>query len=416
MAGVLTPELHSAGLELPERAAVIRAALPEDRAEAWRLQREAFQLSGDAPPAHPGTNDELRVLTDGHRLRSCLTLIHASLWIRGARVSMGGVRHVATDPDSQNQGHASALLRDTLRHLREQRVTTSILFPFSFRYYRKFGYELAGNHVQFWCRPNCIPAYAERRHCRPAVEADAASLAEFHARVTGRGACALHRDQPRWRSWLADEHLQVIRCGGDALTGYAVATETRDAYGGRILRVLDLEAADATAWRSILGYLSQTPAESIEWLTRSGDLHASGLMRTPAPLREGFKPRGIATIRPLFQLRVVHLEEALRSRLAQFAPDCFRLSLRITDDLLPENNRPIALCGDGARVRIRAPQPADPVFEADIRVFSQLFCGYMSPSDAVSQELARCSTPDGLEAAERLFPAGEPFLSELDRF
>ena len=68
------------------------------------------------------------------------------------------------------------------------------------------------------------------------------------------------------------------------------------------------------------------------------------------------------------------------------------------------------------RVEIRPARPTDPYLDADIRIFSQLFCGYMSPSDAVCQELATCSTPAALETADLLFPAGEPFLSELDRF
>ena len=416
MAGLLAPELYTGTRTTPDDSPVIRAALPEDQAQIWRLQQEAFSLPESGAPAHPGSREEFRVVAEAGQIRSCLTLIHADLCLHGASLPMGGIRHVATHPDAQNQGHASALLRDTLHHLRAQRVPTSVLFPFSFRYYRKFGYELGGNHVQFWCRPNCIPAYAERRLCRAAVREDAGALIRFHHERGVRSVCGLRRDERRWSHLLADAELQIVWCGAEAPEGYAITCEARDAYGGRILRVLELEAGSSAAWRGLLGHLAQTPAESVEWLARSSDIHASGLMRTPAPLREGFKPRGVATVRPLFQFRVVHLEEALRARLSTFEAGEYRLALRITDELLPENSRPLGIHAGGQRVALRDATPSDPYLEADIRIFSQIYCGYMSPAEAVSQDLARCSAPEALETAERLFPPGEPFLSELDRF
>ena len=57
-----------------------------------------------------------------------------------------------------------------------------------------------------------------------------------------------------------------------------------------------------------------------------------------------------------------------------------------------------------------------PALELDIRVFSQVHCGFMSPSEAVSQSLCRATTPEAADLADTLFPAGEPFLAELDRF
>src|SRR5262249_37548455 len=152
--------------ESPQSLPEIRDALPEDREVAWRLQRAAFGLPEDGPPSHPGSSEVLRVYARDGKVVSCLTLIHAGLCMRGADLSMGGIRHVATAPDEQNRGYASALLRDTLRGLRRQGIVTSVLFPFSFRYYRKFGYELGGNHCHFWCRPNCIPTYRERHAVR----------------------------------------------------------------------------------------------------------------------------------------------------------------------------------------------------------------------------------------------------------
>ncbi|HTE20775.1 MAG TPA: GNAT family N-acetyltransferase, partial [Armatimonadota bacterium] len=240
MPTTVAASIPASPLGLSEGPLEIRAALPEDRAEAFALQRAAFSLPDGDPPSHPGNREELRVAVRDGRVVSCLTLIHAALCMRGVHLPMGGIRHVATHPDEQNRGYASALLRDTLRELRRDGVSTSVLFPFSFRYYRKFGYELGGNHCHFWCRPNCIPVFAERWSCREAAPTDVPALARFYAERGAQSVCSMVRDERRWERLCADPDMTVLIHGGPQIDGYAVITETRDSYGGRVLRVLDL--------------------------------------------------------------------------------------------------------------------------------------------------------------------------------
>lgn len=389
-------------------------ATGEDALPARRLQEQAFGAASVARPPHPGDRHELRVAALAGGPVSCLTLVHSTLLLRGRPVPMGGLRHVATHPDFQNQGFASALVRDTLRTLRAGGTPVSVLFPFSFRYYRKFGYELGGNHCHFWCRPNCIPAFHERGRCRPAIAADLPALEGLHGARATRQGCSLARPAERWGQVLAER--QVLVHADPAPTGYAVLEETRDNYGGRTLRLLDAHAACAGAWRGLLGHLARSGVESVEWDASTVDLTASGLLRSTAPLREGFKPRGIATVRPAFQLRVTDLEGLLFLLAPGLPPGPARLALRAQDEVLPENGRPLALRGDADGVQVAAPRPTDPWLEADIRVFSQVLTGYMSPGEAVSQGLARCSSPAALDAAEHFFPAADPFIAELDRF
>jgi predicted acetyltransferase len=394
----------------------IRQAQPHDRDQAWGLQRSAFNLAEIDTPPHPGFGDQLRVVVFDQRIVSCLTLIEASLSIRGASVPMGGVRHVATHPEEQNRGYATALMRDTLAEMRRQGLVTSILFPFSFRYYRKFGYELGGNHCHVWCRPNCIPAYGERVDCRTASTADAAALARLYETHAGGSTCTMSRDAQRWARICSDPALRVMLIGEDEIAGYAITREDRDSYGGRVLQVLGLCAASRAAWRGLLGCLSQVQAESVEWFASARSLSESGLMHSPAPLREGFKPRAIVNVRPMFQFRVVDVPGALRAVRSTFPAGDYRLALKVADELLPENTEPVAIQSADGRVTIRKARPTDPSLDLDIRIFSQLYCGYMSAADAVSQGLARASGPEALAVADCLFPGGEPFISELDRF
>lgn len=416
VAGATSTSLESPPPKLAPAPFEIRNARPDEVEEALALQRAAFDLSDPDPTPHLGRSRDLRVVVADGRIVSCLTLAHAELCMRGARIPMGAVRHVATHPDEQNKGYASALMRDSLRWMRRQGLVTSVLFPFSFRYYRKLGYELGGNHLHFWCRPNCVPVYAEGRDARPAALEDSDALARFYAQRGPASACCICRDDARWREILSDPRLSVIVVGESALRGYAVTMEARDHYGGPVLQVMDMTAGDPAAWRALLGRLSQAAVESLEWFASETDLAESGLMRSPAPLREGFKPRGIATIRPMFQFRVVDVEQALQARSATFPDGQYRLALRVHDELADENPTAIAVHGTGPGAEIRRARASDPYLEMEIQIFSQLFCGYLSAGDALSQGLVRASSPLAHEVAEQLFPAGDPFISELDRF
>jgi hypothetical protein len=343
-------------------------------------------------------------------------MLHTTLSFRGALLPMVGICQVATDPDERNKGFAGELMRRSLREMRERGLYTTALFPFSFRYYRKFGYELGGNHCHFWCRPNCIPAYAEHRLARTPEADDIPALAAFSTERALGLSCCLPRDVKRWAILCADANVKVSVCGDGGIEGYMVTSEGRDSYGGRVLRVLELTASTTMGWRCLLGELARAGAESIEWNASDMDLRASGLMRSTAPLREGFKPRAIVTVRPMFQFRVVDVEGALRARAAAFPDGTYRLALRVDDDVLPSNQEPVTVQRSGGSVEVRPARTSDPCLKMDIRTFSQIFCGYLSPAEAVSQGMAVASSSAALVTAEALFPNGEPFLSELDRF
>jgi hypothetical protein len=102
--------------------------------------------------------------------------------------------------------------------------------------------------------------------------------------------------------------------------------------------------------------------------------------------------------------------------LASAAPSGCCLAFRIRDDLLPENSVPVTLDTTGDFPLVRDARPSDPWLEADIRTFSQLLCGYLSATDGSSMDACRFASDAAYESADRLFPPGEPFISELDRF
>jgi predicted acetyltransferase len=399
----------------------IRAATREDLPQVVSVRGQAFNIAAEEWPAPDEIRDEelefIRVVSVDGRIVSCLTILPMQIYIAVAKVPMGGIGQVATLAEERNKGYASALMRDTLRELRRRGLCTSALFPFSFSYYRKFGYELGGNHCQFWSRPANIPAFRERQHCRPASgDGDLALIGQLYERHCRVRSCSVVRTPDRWSKLLNGNGKSAVLYDQGNARGYLIYSDEIDYHGARVLRVQELVSTDPESARGLVGYLAGFEGDSVEWSTTAADLSGVGLLSTVAPLREGYKPRGIATVRPMFQFRVVDVLDAVKSRSPDWKWLEGELSLVVRDEINAENATPVAIgCKDGT-VQIVRGHRTEHCLEADIRLFSQLFCGYLTPTEAASQGLIQISSPDLLPLADQMFPKLEPFIPEMDRF
>ncbi len=397
----------------------IRSPTREELGQVVAVRGLAFNLSRSQWPTPQAIDDaelaRLRVVVAAGKVVSCLTIIPGAIQIGSARVAMGGIGNVSTLPEEQNHGYASALMRDALQVLREQGFCTSVLFPFSFSFYRRFGYELGGNHCHYWSRPRNIPAFGERRFCRPAEPDDWPAFATLYSQYNSIRSCGLIRDERRWQRLLGNGNRALVYdCHGP--DGYMIYDEEIDAYGLKVLRVKELVSGSPESGRGLVGFLAAFEGDTVEWSTTPSDLWTLGLMCPVAPLREGYKPRASATVRPMFQFRVIDLLQAIKARSSEMAWLDGELSLVIQDELNPENTLPLAMsCSNGTVQLVRGHRTRH-CLEANIRVFSQIYCGYLTPTEAASQGLITVRDDETLRIADQIFPKYEPFIPESDRF
>jgi predicted acetyltransferase len=408
------PDLREAARPLE-----IRAATREELEQVVAVRGRAFKISRSQWPSPNAISDaeleRIRIVVVDGKVVSCLTIIPADIQIGSARVAMGGIGNVSTLPEAQNRGYATALIKDTLQVLRAWGLCTSVLFPFSFSFYRKFGYELGGNQCQYWSRPRNIPAFGERRHCRDVSLDDLSACATLYTQHSSIRSCGLVRDEDRWRGLLTNGTHALIY-DRESPEGYLLYSVEIDAHGLKVLRVKELVAGSPESGRGLIGFLAEFDGDTIEWSTTPADLWALGLMCPVAPLREGYKPRGIATVRPMFQFRVIDLVQAVKARSSEMTWLDGELSLSIQDELNPDNTQPLAISCSGGTVQIVRGHHTQHCLEANIRVFSQIYCGYLTPTEAVSQGLATVRGDETLRIADQIFPKYEPFIPEIDRF
>ncbi|MBO9597871.1 MAG: GNAT family N-acetyltransferase [Cohnella sp.] len=91
------------------------------------------------------------------RLLSAAIVIPFETWVHGRKLAMGGVAGVATWPDARRQGCVRKLLAHALEAMKKEGQTVSMLHPFSFAFYRKYGWEMTIERKKYTLAPWQMP-------------------------------------------------------------------------------------------------------------------------------------------------------------------------------------------------------------------------------------------------------------------
>lgn len=130
-------------------------------------------------------------LKKDERLASALYSLPFTVDFHGIKYKMNGIGDVATAPESSGQGGASTLLQAALEEMSAAGVTLSYLAPFSYQYYRRFGYEQVFNHLHYSLSNQKIPKFKPKQVGGKIVRGKLADhlpeLAQFYASYANSG-------------------------------------------------------------------------------------------------------------------------------------------------------------------------------------------------------------------------------------
>ncbi|MCS6829141.1 MAG: GNAT family N-acetyltransferase [bacterium] len=391
----------------------IRAPYPNELDEMLELMCRAFNL--DIEPARDIFYSdpffdllERRVLVDAGRIISCLTIVPGVVVLGAAHIPVAGIAGVATDEAFRRRGYAGALLRDTIRLLYEKKVPLSMLYPFSPRYYRKFGWETAS--VEWWCEipSRLLPPYSESRFVRPYRTGDMEHLRRLHDVHLQNTAGSFVREPSRWQWVLRQKYQTVVADFHGAIEGYMIY----EVQAGRNrVEVREVIFTTSRAHRALLGFLSSanlagtvgvcSPVYRVQqwstWLTDNEDDLLSQVQ---------------GGLRPTYMLRITHLPaliECLRPRWRNWQG---AIRLVVDDSFVPGGKHQALLVADG----VDKPAQATDWARGNIHVWSQIVGGYLSPAEAFSTGLITLSQPEIVEVLEDLFPKYYPFTTLAERF
>src|SRR5699024_2098022 len=123
----------------------IKKLSTSDYMEIFELSQFAFQykLDDEAMKIKKQEADRHTIwgYMDDGSIAAKLHLIPLTIMINGKPFKMGGISSVATWPEYRRQGMAKKLLFHALNHMKAAGQTITFLHPFSFGFYRQYGFE-----------------------------------------------------------------------------------------------------------------------------------------------------------------------------------------------------------------------------------------------------------------------------------
>lgn len=278
----LRADEYEARIAISEFAFQIK--LPPEKVESYRV---TFR-----PEENWGAFDE-----EGSLL-SALIVLPFEAWVQGQRLAMGGVAGVATWPEARRQGCVKELIVHSLRAMREAGQTISMLAPFEFYFYRKYGWEMTIERKKYTIEKLRLPARVETPgQVKRMVKPDIAILDPIYSKCASRYTGTLVRTAEWWEHKILSKKgiVAVFTNEAGEAEGY-VFYETVD----RKLTIHDWACVNETARVALWTYIGNHDSMIDEvTVVAASDDAMPFLLRNPRVKQE---------IIPYFMSRIVDAE------------------------------------------------------------------------------------------------------------
>jgi predicted acetyltransferase len=342
--------------------------------------------------------------------------------IRGDWHTAGGVSVVTADPTIRRSGVVAEMLDELLAEFRREGTDFSVLWPFEYEFYRRFGWATANDYAQVTLPPEALAAVAPD----PAGEFvrldadDWERLAAVHERWATE-TLAVDRSEAFWRgrlfaSWRSDPYVYGWERDGDLRSYLLYRVEDGDGGDGKTLAVEELAGVDREAtdhlYRFCRNHDSQVESVRLRrradtsLLDRLADPRAATVERKPGPM-----------------VRLVDVADAL-SALSYPADVSATVTLAVADPRCDWNEGRFELSvadGRGSVTRLagtsdEAGADANTDTDADVRLgvgpLSQLAVGAVSAESLVAYGDATVTGERTVETLSALFPPESVYLRE----
>jgi predicted acetyltransferase len=332
--------------------------------------------------------------------------------IRGDWHGAPGLAAVASPPETRRRGIVARMLDALLERHRAEDVAFSVLWPFEYAFYRRFGWATANNYARLTVPPEQLSAVAPDptgsfRRLDPDDDVDA-MRAVHEAWATE--SLAVDRTDGWWRDVVfggddPDAFVYGWADEDDDLRGYVVyAFERRDEGDGRRLVVRELASADDEAEAHLLRFCRDHDSQVEE-------VRFARLPEWCRPIDAYPDPRtATLEIRPGPMVRIVDVAVALSAVSYDATGD---VTLGVSDGRCGWNDGTFRLrvSADDAACR-PAEGATDPDCEIEIGALSQLVVGARAVDEVVRAGDASVADGAAARTLDRLFPRERTFLRE----
>jgi predicted acetyltransferase len=349
------PPLHYRPARRTDIETLVDLSLRAYRVSSAEARRDFF---GDHPRF--GLRDVRVGELDGE-IVAALVLYPLHAWVRGEKLPVTGIGSVAVSPEHRRRGVGEALVRASLREMRQRGDALSMLYAFRGDFYRRFGWGLIETPIMLSVPPALLPASEESRRVRRLRMPDRPLVQQLYDRYAReRGHFALARRAEWWerRLWGYEGEWIVYERRRGQIEGYLhVQVDAGDGPWKLVLTVNEFVALTPDAHRGLAGYLHGLRDQAVElvmstppdapWAAELGDAaNLRGEMKLGVVRSSGHAGYGA-------MLRLVEVKSALES--LPVAPHARgELLLDVRDEMIPSNERTWRVHARDGRLSVRA--------------------------------------------------------------
>jgi predicted acetyltransferase len=340
-----------------------------------------------------------------NRLAAQLAILPMRIYIQGTPFAMGGIAHVASYPELRRQGLVGRLMVRGLEAMKQDGQTVSLLNPFSYSFYRKYGWEYFSEVKTYNLEMSGVPRF---RDCEGYVlrkkAEDWETVNDVYDAYARRFNGMLIRNRAHWVDAVFPRKLgslAVYHRKNHVPAGYLLY-----AIKEGFMKIHEFVYTDEESRRGLWQFVSH---------------HDSAVNRVSfrAPIDDPFaftlsEPAAGQEIHPDFMIRIVDAGSFLRQYRFLPAPEGETMTIGLSDEHAEWNRGvwEIARKQDGTTVVTKTVGSDFADVSCDIQSFSSMMTGRLRPTT-----LFKIGRLRGSEAAavqwERSIPGSVPFLTDM---
>ena len=359
----------------------VRQLTAKERFEANMISYVACHMRMEDPQkvreeSEKKTNEDWGAFAEDGKMMARIVNNHYESWIDGQLVQNGGIGAVSTLPEYRSTGAVRAIFLQLLPEAYRRGEVISTLYPFNHAFYRKFGYETVCWRRDYELPPAALSGYRFSGTAELWKKGD--PTGEYTA-LYNRFASAFNLAIRRSDDLMLEKHLQgeyykdrkfcyLLREQGKPIA-YLIFQDVRHDPAA-ILDVLDLAWDGREGLMALLGFLGRFTADyGTIRLFLPASLQLFSIVQSPRAYDIS------QTVRQDYMIRAVNVRRVLET--LRKPADC-RFTVRVTDEIIPENSGVWEVRQDGVTQTDQAPD-----LSVSIQAFSQLAAGAVSLSEAL---------------------------------
>ena len=348
---------------------IIRRLREDENGQLNEVESLSFLYSADVRDAaeHPLLSEVYGAFTDDDQtLMSAIFTPEYHSWCGDITLPSVGIGGVATRPEYRRSGGIRAIFNEIFRLAPERNWVTSTLYPFSFDYYRQFGYERVFKLHTVTLQANvlsCFPRNTDAKLYSFKNKGMLADILEVYNAYAKRHGLMYRRDE-KTRAYSDDPYkskrMTYVHYDANGKAD-ACATMCKD---GEAMSVKDLAYLHADGLRGILGFIRTFDGQVNEYrfndLPSTADLDA--VIHNYIDVGYEADSCGMG--------RILLLETLLQNWVYPACAGCFRLRC---DDFLEWNRAVFEVTyADGRGTVTKLPYDAEYDISASIAPLSRL--------------------------------------------